>query len=60
MRGYGAVHPTVSELRCGYLEICVPYVLDEEDEICIGEILVAAVEALGAVPRRRRTRSLRR
>lgn len=40
MRGYGAVHPTVSELRCGYLEICVPYVLDEEDEICIGEILV--------------------
>lgn len=46
MRGYGAVHPTVSELRCGYLEICVPYVLDEEDEICIGEILVTEVEAL--------------
>lgn len=46
MRGYGAVHPTVSELRCGYLEICVPYVLDEQDEICIGEILVTEVEAL--------------
>ncbi|HIV35036.1 MAG TPA: carbon-phosphorus lyase complex subunit PhnI [Candidatus Blautia intestinigallinarum] len=46
MRGYGAVHPTVSELRCGYLEICVPYVLGEEEEICIGEILVTEVEAL--------------
>lgn len=46
MRGYGAVHPTVSELRCGYIEICVPYVLDEKDEICIGEILVTEVEAL--------------
>ena len=46
MRGYGAVHPTVSELRCGYVEVCVPYVLEEEDEICIGEILVTEVEAL--------------
>lgn len=46
MRGYGAVHPTVSELRCGYVEVCVPYVLDEEEELCIGEILVTEVEAL--------------
>lgn len=46
MRGYGAVHPTVSELRCGYVEVCVPYILDEEEEICIGEILVTEVEAL--------------
>ena len=46
MRGYGAVHPTVSELRCGYVEICVPYILNEEEDICIGEILVTEVEAL--------------
>ena len=46
MRGYGAVHPTVSELRCGYVEVCVPYVLNEEEEICIGDILVTEVEAL--------------
>ncbi|MDD3362721.1 MAG: carbon-phosphorus lyase complex subunit PhnI [Hespellia sp.] len=46
MRGYGAVHPTVSELRCGYVEVCVPYVMDEDEEICIGEILVTEVEAL--------------
>ena len=29
MRGYGAVHPTVSELRCGYVEVCIPYALNE-------------------------------
>lgn len=46
MRGYGAVHPTVSELRSGYVEVCIPYALDEEEEICIGEILVTEVEAL--------------
>lgn len=46
MRGYGAVHPTVAELRSGYVEICVPYVLDESDSLCIGEILVTEVEAL--------------
>ena len=46
MRGYGAVHPTVSELRSGYVEVCVPYVMDGDEEICIGEILVTEVEAL--------------
>lgn len=46
MRGYGAVHPTVSELRCGYVEVCVPYVLDETESLCVGEILVTEVEAL--------------
>ncbi|MEI3500323.1 MAG: carbon-phosphorus lyase complex subunit PhnI [Anaerovoracaceae bacterium] len=46
MRGYGAVHPTVSELRSGYVEVCIPYAFDEEEEICIGDILVTEVEAL--------------
>lgn len=46
MRGYGAVHPTVSELRCGYMEVCIPYMLDNTEEICIGDILVTEVEAL--------------
>lgn len=46
MRGYGAVHPTVSELRCGYAKVSVPYILDENESICIGEILLTEVEAL--------------
>jgi alpha-D-ribose 1-methylphosphonate 5-triphosphate synthase subunit PhnI len=28
LRGFGQVHPTVGELRCGYVELCVPYVSD--------------------------------
>lgn len=46
MRGYGAVHPTVSELRSGYVEVCIPYLLGQEEELCIGDILVTEVEAL--------------
>lgn len=46
MRGYGAVHPTVSELRSGYLAIYIPDPLEEGESICIGEIMVTEVEAL--------------
>lgn len=46
MRGYGAVHPTVSELRCGSLEICIPYPLKDGEVICVGEIVATEVEAL--------------
>ena len=48
IRGYGAVHPTVGELRCGYVELEVPYLFDEKESICIGEILLTEVE--GFVP----------
>lgn len=46
MRGYGAVHPTVSELRSGYVEVSIPYPLSSDEELCIGDILVTEVEAL--------------
>ncbi|CAK7044138.1 carbon-phosphorus lyase complex subunit PhnI [Phascolarctobacterium sp.] len=48
IRGYGAVHPTVGELRCGYVELEVPYLFDENETICIGEILLTEVE--GFIP----------
>lgn len=44
LRGYGLVHPTVGELRTGYVELCVPYLFDEAQRICIGEILITEVE----------------
>ena len=44
LRGFGQVHPTVGELRCGYVELCVPYLLDENESIYIGEILITEVE----------------
>jgi alpha-D-ribose 1-methylphosphonate 5-triphosphate synthase subunit PhnI len=44
LRGFGQVHPTVGELRCGYVELYVPYILDEGESIYIGEILITEVE----------------
>lgn len=46
MRGYGAVHPTVSELRSGYISIEIPHPVVEGENITIGEIMVTEVEAL--------------
>ena len=49
LRGYGVVHPTVSELRVGRLPIYVadPYgAAEEEDAYYIGEITVTEVESL--------------
>lgn len=44
LRGFGTVHPTVGELRTGYVELCVPYLLDEAESMYIGEILMTDVE----------------
>lgn len=44
LRGFGQVHPTVGELRSGYVELCVPYLFDDEESIYIGEILITEVE----------------
>lgn len=45
LRGFGQVHPTVGELRSGYVELMVPYMNQEEESIYIGEILMTEVEA---------------
>ncbi len=44
LRGFGQVHPTVGELRCGYVELCVSHPLDGGESIYIGEILITEVE----------------
>ncbi|MDR2712176.1 MAG: carbon-phosphorus lyase complex subunit PhnI [Clostridiales bacterium] len=44
LRGFGQVHPTVGELRCGHIELYVPYLADENESIYIGEILITEVE----------------
>ncbi|MEK5036998.1 carbon-phosphorus lyase complex subunit PhnI [Sporosarcina sp. FSL K6-3457] len=49
IRGYGAVHPTVGELRVGKLPLTISYPTDPTDDIdndyYIGEIKVTEVEA---------------
>ena len=44
LRGFGQVHPTVGELRSGYVELYVPYPGSEGESIYIGEILITEVE----------------
>lgn len=44
LRGFGQVHPTVGELRCGYVELCVPYLFDGDESLYIGEVLMTEVE----------------
>lgn len=44
LRGFGQVHPTVGELRTGYIDLCVPYLFDDTQSIYIGEILITEVE----------------
>ncbi|MCL2140688.1 MAG: carbon-phosphorus lyase complex subunit PhnI [Dehalococcoidia bacterium] len=44
LRGFGQLHPTVGELRCGYVELYVPYLSNEGESIYIGEILITEVE----------------
>lgn len=48
LRGFGSVHPTVGELRTGYLSIEIPYLLDDNEEIFVGEILITEVETFVA------------
>ena len=48
LRGFGQVHPTVGELRCGYVELYVPYMGDDNESIYIGEILITEVEGFNS------------
>jgi alpha-D-ribose 1-methylphosphonate 5-triphosphate synthase subunit PhnI len=45
MRGYGFnAHPTIGELRCGYVEIEIAYPFDPDETMVLGEISFTEVE----------------
>ncbi|MFT8708343.1 MAG: carbon-phosphorus lyase complex subunit PhnI [Sporolactobacillus sp.] len=48
MRGYGAVHPTVGELRVGYVEVTIEYPFDKNETLSVGEIMVTEVETINS------------
>ena len=54
IRGYGAVHPTVGELRVGILPLTIAYPTDqtddEENDFYIGQIKVTEVESFIPIP----------
>jgi alpha-D-ribose 1-methylphosphonate 5-triphosphate synthase subunit PhnI len=43
IRGFGPAHPTVGELRTGYVEVCIRHPLYPGQEIVAGEILATEV-----------------
>jgi alpha-D-ribose 1-methylphosphonate 5-triphosphate synthase subunit PhnI len=45
MRGYGVVHPTVGELRVGYIPLVVPHPITGQNET-VGEVLVTEAEII--------------
>lgn len=47
MRGYGDVHPTIAELRVGYLPVEVPHPITGEN-IEIGEVLITECELVAS------------
>ena len=44
LRGFGAIHPTVGELRTGYVDLFGDYPFGEGESIWIGEILITEVD----------------
>ena len=44
LRGFGQVHPTVGELRTGYVELEIPYLQQEGETLWIGEVMLTEVE----------------
>lgn len=46
MRGYGAVHPCLGELKVGFVELIVPHPLAAGELITAGEVLLTEVEII--------------
>jgi alpha-D-ribose 1-methylphosphonate 5-triphosphate synthase subunit PhnI len=58
MRGYGSSHPTIGELRVGYVGVSIPHPYEseeEEDSVYIGEILLTEVETVNAMSKNEKT-----
>ncbi|HEY4745841.1 MAG TPA: carbon-phosphorus lyase complex subunit PhnI, partial [Desulfuromonadaceae bacterium] len=45
MRGYGNIHPTLGELRVGYVPLIVPHPVTNEP-CCVGEVKVTEAEVI--------------
>ncbi|MBP3039546.1 carbon-phosphorus lyase complex subunit PhnI [Bacillaceae bacterium Marseille-Q3522] len=48
MRGYGAVHPTIAELRVGYCPVYIPHPFQEDESLYVGEIMLTEVETINS------------
>lgn len=48
MRSHISTHPTVGELRVGYVELTIAYPLDINETLSIGEIMLTEVETINS------------
>ncbi|GMA60438.1 carbon-phosphorus lyase complex subunit PhnI [Alicyclobacillus fastidiosus] len=51
-RGYGFIHPTLGELRVGYVPVEVPHPIYEKETITVGWILVTEAEIIARMEER--------
>jgi alpha-D-ribose 1-methylphosphonate 5-triphosphate synthase subunit PhnI len=51
MRGYGSVHPTIAELRVGYMRVQISHPFRSGETVTLGSILVTEVEVVASVQR---------
>jgi len=49
MRGYGAIHPTLGELKVGYVDVTILHPLVKGETITIGEVLVTEAELIACM-----------
>ncbi|MCI1881890.1 MAG: carbon-phosphorus lyase complex subunit PhnI [Sporolactobacillus sp.] len=48
MRSHIKTHPTIAELRVGYVELTVTYPFDRDETLSIGEIMLTEVETINS------------
>jgi len=51
MRGYGSVHPTIAELRVGYVQVRIPHPFRPGQTVALGSIKVTEVEIVASIQR---------
>ncbi|MFB5192535.1 carbon-phosphorus lyase complex subunit PhnI [Alicyclobacillus fastidiosus] len=51
-RGYGFIHPTLGELRVGYVPLVVPHPIYENETITVGWVLVTEAEIVARMEER--------
>ncbi len=40
MRGYGAIHPCLAELKVGQVDLIISHPLQQEEEITVGAVMI--------------------
>ncbi len=51
MRGYGSVHPTIAELRVGYVRVQIPHPFRPGATVTLGSLEITEVEIVASVQR---------